>query len=298
MENNVFYKTYAEGASVVDNWQNKTITELANGYCDADEAGDEYMRDAHFYALICRYWYMVTYLYTRRKSVLARLEYEDFQDWVIEAIARALKYKRWRNSEYEISKEPDGAKKIIDRCLYSVEKGYYKYYNQDCRKMSYTVSSLDAYQESLGLQTEDSDDYDEEFLEDDSYDETKSSCNDIVKYYIRQGKLMEAYIVDGICFYDTYSTEKSKVEEVNSKGEKVEYVSYKYKFNKRLLAQHLMNLDDNYYNEFTVKYNVPAESISRVTYNESNKRKLYSKIKDTIEDMKNNKEILHLLHQN
>ena len=53
------YKDFVNAASGLGDYQAISKTDLANGYCDADEANDEIKRSQYFAALMLRYWYKI-----------------------------------------------------------------------------------------------------------------------------------------------------------------------------------------------------------------------------------------------
>ena len=105
------YKSYIESASALGNYQALSKTELANGYCDADESGNEEKRDQYFSALMLRYWFKVFKLIESSKS--ARLEADDFATWLSEALLLGLKYRKWRDPSNKLYMDPNGPDKVF-----------------------------------------------------------------------------------------------------------------------------------------------------------------------------------------
>lgn len=137
-----YYKSVEmEADMLVPDWREQSKTQLANGYCDADESGDIQMRDGYLYALMCKYWYMISYFYVHNRFM--KYEVEDFVSWLIEALLLGLKYRRWRDPNFEVSKSEKGAEKVFNRCFFSIRNRYIKEINRDKSKTFYVAISLD-----------------------------------------------------------------------------------------------------------------------------------------------------------
>src|SRR5574344_849456 len=100
-------KSFIESAVALGNYQLMTKTELANGYCDADEAaqrakesGDaavfaeqEALRSSYFSALMLRYWYKI-FEWQKNSSTL-NLELSDYVDWLHDSLYVVSYYRTW-----------------------------------------------------------------------------------------------------------------------------------------------------------------------------------------------------------
>ena len=125
----------------VPDWRMMTKTQLANSYCDADEEGNETVREGSLYGLMCKYWYMIPYFYTHNRFM--RYEIEDFVSWLYEALMLGLQYRRWRDPEFEVSKLENGAEKVFNRCFFTIRNRYIVDINRDKHKINYMYTSLD-----------------------------------------------------------------------------------------------------------------------------------------------------------
>ena len=69
-------------------YENYTIDELADAYCEAVDTNNSTLKDVYISALILRFWYTIDKMY-RSNTVAPSLEYEDFFWWLYEAIEYA-----------------------------------------------------------------------------------------------------------------------------------------------------------------------------------------------------------------
>ena len=289
------FELYEKDANIIQGWKNMTKTELANGFCNYDELEqtphNKSMKEHYFSALMCKYSYMITYMYSRRQSVLRRLDIDDYHDWVVEGLLTGLKYRRWRDPQFkDLYNNPNGAEVVFNRCFYSIERKYYKYYNQDCRKLGYTTLSLeDEIDSNTNENNEGSDKIHlEDIVEDSITNEIHPNmCRDMVQYYLNKGKILEALIVDGIGYHATFKETKSDVvEEVG--GKKVNTFYKKKEFSPKEMVNHLVNLGPHFINYFHKNYNIQNDVLENcIKKIETTKRtKLYSIIDATLTEMK------------
>ena len=290
------FNLYEKNANIIQGWKSMTKTELANGYCHYDELEQtsytKSMKEHYFSALMCKYSYMVTYMYSKRQSVLKRLDIEDYHDCVVESLLVGLKYRRWRDPKFkDLYNNPNGAEVVFNRCFYSIEKKYYKYYNQDCRKLGFVTLSLE--DEIDSSKNENAENDGKLCLKDtiDEYsatNEAPSMCRDIVQHYLDKGRILEALIVDGIGYQSTFKeTRYNTIEEID--GKKTSVSHKKEEFSSKELVNHLVNLDSYFMDYFHKNYNVNNEVLTNcIEKIETTKRnKLYSIIDTTLVEVKN-----------
>jgi rubrerythrin len=252
------FDAYKECANRIEGWTHMTKQDLANGYVDEEERGNIHKRDSYFAALMCKYAYMVPYLYEKSKS--SRLEIEDMVYWVAESLMIGLKYRRWRDPSFAISKDPKAVEKIFNQCITSTRQRWYKYFNQEKRRDDYNnLYSLNDLLEDFGDSEECMN-----VVDDSLYtSETELSCRQMIDRYVSEGKIVKAFIVDGICFFNSFKEEK------DDKGIKHE------QFNEKRLALHLHNLDDKFESYFMEKYHINHEvflqNVQKIRKMKSNK---------------------------
>jgi hypothetical protein len=285
------YKTFASGIS---NWQKLSKSELANGYCDADDAHDELKRSQYYAALMCKYWYMIPYMQKSCQSLndSLNMSLEDFADWLSESLDVAFKYRRWRDPSNSLSKDPKAPEKIINRCIFSTQKRWYAFYNKDKRRINVYSYSLEESEELHG------DGADGLSIEDDTA--KQDYCHDIIQHLIDEGKYLEAFIVDGVCYQDVFkqTIKRTKTGELDEYRHKIVHETINNEFNPRKLVNHLSNLDNGFILYFTTTYSIPDKTIFNDvigTLNKQSHTKISNQLKTALNNMKNNKEVISLL---
>ena len=312
MNNNTLremHNSYILSANRIENWKEMTKTQLANGYCDAEDNNDMDLRDSYFSALMCKYWYMIPYIYNHNKGF--RLDIEDFVEWIEESLLKGLSYRRWRDESFDISKDPDGAEKIFNRCIWSTEKRMYKWSNQEVRKINFETFSLDeicdkSRKKYMNLKTNSnvSDDIHAVFEVRDTTEtnkeverqDSRDTISSIVDYFVNKGDYLSALIIDSIAYGDSYkySNEKYKVDE---DGEKVEFTNSFAQFEPKRVVSMLNKLDENNLDYYDKNYKINREALLSVvkSIKTINNKKIYQKINTTLDDIKNNRELLEML---
>jgi hypothetical protein len=288
------YANYENYASGISNWQKLSKSELANGYCDADDAHDELKRSQYYAALMCKYWYMIPYMQKNCQSLSDSLNMslEDFADWLSESLDVAFKYRRWRDPANSLSKDPKAPEKIINRCIFSTQKRWYAFYNKDKRRINVYSYSLEESEELHG------DGADGLSVIDDTA--KQDYCHDIIQRFIDEGKYLEAFIIDGVCYQDVFkqTIKRIKTNELDEYRHKIVHESITTEFNERKLINHLSNLDDSFINYFTTTYNISDEEAIKETIrtlSTTSHTKLNSVLKHILVNMRNNKEVTSLL---
>lgn len=276
-------KSFISYASGLGNYQALSKTELANGYCDAEEAHDELKRNQYYAALMLRYWYKI-YEYNS-SSGSARLEIEDFVSWVEDGLNYALKHKKWRDPSSSMYKDANGPDKIINRCFASVRTIYYQYYNKDKRKLNYTSNSIDEAIEMCGDAACPS-----------AEEETGVGARDVINLYIKKNKLIEAFIIDTICFQDAFKESKS-ISYKTAGEEKIKQVKYNLNLDEHKIIQNLTNIDTGYLDYFSQCYGIKNEIILSIAADlkQLSSAKLYSYVRGTLRDLSKNRQALAAL---
>lgn len=307
----VLYRAYEKDANLLDiDWKRESKTQLANGYCDYDELEKEElkkiergegsqelresfldMKNHYFSALMCRYSYMAVYMFERRSSMSKRIDIEEFYDWVAESLLIGLKYRRWRSNEPQFEKiasNPNGAEVVFNQCFTSTCQRYNKHFNQDCRKVGYSSFSLDSTTNSNDKSLNKGEFNEVLNIEDTSF-EGSDICKNMVQYYLKKGKVLEAFIIDGIGCQDSFVTRKEK----NEQGDIVK----KEYFNVAKLVRYLKALDitslDYYKDTYHIEENVVVNEINKI--NNLSSLKLSSIVKSTLNTINHNKEIKEIL---
>lgn len=289
------YKSYVECAKNLGNYQAISKTALANGYCDADEAGDDIKRSQYLSALMLRYWYKI-YEWYKNSSTL-RLEIEDYVYWLADAFDLAFKYRRWRDPKDKLYNDPNGPDKVFKKACATIRVRAYYNANLDKRKINYLVDSLDASIEACGDAVENN----SKLIEDYS---KGSPIKDIIALLIKQNKIIDALIIDGIAFHNSTKVIKTVNKKVNALNEAEKSISYCHSFSQRLLTQHLKeiagssglerkNLISYFENSYDLNTSELDTAFSKITTLSSNQ--LSNKIKKLLDSIKTDQEYRSIL---
>jgi hypothetical protein len=277
------YDNYLRDASLLGDFQSLSKTELANGYCDADDSGDGAKKSQYFSALMLRYWYKIFEF--SESSKFAQLELGDFSSWVSESLLMGLKYRRWRDLSHPLHKDPNAPDKVFQRSLYSTRQRWLRHLNISSRKINYVenfhledVLSYDG--DEVYVENSERESKMDKFLYDNnSYSELdlESSTHLIVRDFIKKGNLMGAVITDSIS-HQVYVKAGSKIS--------------KYE-----LSKYLRSLNSTYKNYFESTYDVRQEQLDNILVKLSNisRHQLRNYVNKTLEKIKNNKNLMSML---
>lgn len=282
-------KRFQDCAAGLGDYESISKTDLANGYCDADEAGDEVKRSQYYSALMLRYWYKI-YEYAKSCASM-RLELEDFVGWMDDSFYWAFRYRRWRDPENPLHDDPNGPDKVFNQCFFSTRGRYYQHSNKEVRKINWTASSLDALEESVG------DHADILGAEDETYHE-----KEIVKHLLEQSKIMDALVVDGILYQDVFDEIKEKdtmqvYNEETEEFEDEEYYKYSHQFNLKKLVKHIKYLNSDFTKYFVNFYELDPETEEKflAKVRSISPNGLSKVVQRTLYNLSRDKEVLHLL---
>lgn len=327
-------RVFIEDASHLGDYQLMTKTQLANGYCDADEAaqqakaaGDmktfnekEALRSSYHSALMLRYWYKI--FEWHRNSATLNLELSDFVDWLHDSLWVAFYYRTWRYEfeavvkegqfiEYKLDKDGNKIRnkyyyvvdtnapdKIINRCCGSMRGRVFQYHNKDKRKANTQTYSLDTMIEDKG-------DYAAMFAGSYTNDELAKSQDDaysLVHTLLMRGESLEALIIESIAYYDAFKEKKvTKVStdfnEETRASEKYKYTTTVSKFDSRTLVKHLNTIGEKFIYNFCETYNINNIVGTKLLsrLKSLNNNKLYKAIEKTLEEIRQSPDLLKLL---
>ena len=320
-------------ASLLGDYQAMDKTELANGYCDADDIamqaeidGDvakfeeyETIRCAYHSALMLRYWYKI--FQWQSNSATLNLPATDFVEWLRMGLYVAFYYKAWRYEfkavvkegkfiQYSIDKKGDkiinpyyykidscAPDKIINRCCGSIRGREFQFHNKDKRKVNTQTYSLDTMVDDDG-------DYALDALGAYTYDRRiyTEGAYGLIQMLLERGESLEAIIVDSIAYHDNYRVEKEVTisERVDEEtGEEFDHkeVSYYGKFDSRKIVKHLNSIGEDFIYEFCETYEVTetiGEALLKSLKSLSN-AKLYTLIEKTLEEIKQSPTLLDFI---
>ena len=308
-------RMFQKDAEKIPEYNLLTPTELGNGYCDAEESGDESMRSAYWSALMVRYWYKIPRW--QQTSLSLNLPAEEFVDWLTQCLSGAFYYRSWRfeyeavvkNGKFISWKLDKEGKRIpnkhywktdpnaVDRTINffcSAQRGrVYQYVNKDKRKSSGQTLSIESMVDDNGRQI-------------DSIGHTAplevDGAHELVGIFLRNDKPLEALVVDGVAYQDSFKTKKETIRriETNSQGQPTNkrYTSNSEVFDIRRLVKHLSSINTdfirNYFCSTYLLSNEEGEKILSKLSNMSNP-KWYKCIQKTIMEIKENKKLLSCL---
>ena len=299
------YNSYLLYANNIENWQNKNKTDLANGYIEAENNKNELLMNSYFATLMCKYWYMIPYLYNQNKCL--KLNIEEFVSLIEDSIRKGLSYRRWLDEDFQVFKEKDGAEKVFNRCIWSVIKAQYKFSNFYNNKINYETISLDELKEKLQKKDVKNKNLELEKLEIEDFNDyiskqnSKNNIKYIFEYFILNDDYISALIIDliayGKCFKDI--TEKETLKDVDT-NEDYEIKNSFVKFEPKKIVSLLNKLSEKNINYYKNNYDLNQDIMKKCLIKVSKipNKKLYEKIDTTLNTIKNNEKLISILLDN
>ena len=262
-------------------YESYSIDELADAYCEATDTNNETLKDIYISALILRFWSKIDKMY-KSNTVAPCLEYEDFFEWLYEAIEYACKYRGWKDPTKKLN-----AQQCINKCINTIQ--LQKYYNLrlDKNKAVNHCTSMDApicggeddEAKTLGDMLES-----EEYVDDHSSDDVMM----LVQSYLNKNKIIEAIIIDNIAFNDVQRHSKKVIKTTNSEGEAYKYTEYSSEFWAYKLVQLVSKLPSTYKKDFLTRYRISEEKLTTVldALDKVNNQKLYKYLSKTLDELR------------
>ena len=288
----------------------KDETKLANGYIEADETGNELMKEAYIAGLMLRHWKDINRLYTKCKTCDSRNTLADFTTIVYERIMYAFKYKAWLKEGSKLN-----AQQCINMAISTEVKNQMYFSNLQKNLSNATVNNI-SLDKTIGNSSDDRETTIADTIADpNSCSFTFSKVDDVIQEYINNNKIIEAIVIDTISNNPTTrSTTETMVEEKlvetfdetthkwivatnedgSPKTEKVKYkVSYVEPWRFKA-AEFLMNLPETYVEEFQKRFKVSAELLIKAYNAISTARntKVYKYLDNTLAELRNNKDLI------
>jgi uncharacterized protein YktA (UPF0223 family) len=261
-------------------YETYSIDELADAYCDAVDTDNATLKDIYISALILRFWSKIDKMY-KANTVAPCLEYEDFYEWLYEAIEYACKYRGWKDPSKNLN-----AQQCINKCLETIK--LQKYYNLrlDKNKTVNHCCSMDAPIVDGG---DDAKTLGETLEAEETFDDHSSDAVQmLVQSYINRNKVIEAILIDTIAFNDVQKHFKRVVKTQNAEGEAVRYTEHSSEFWPYKLVQIVSKLPATYKKTFMERYNISEEKLSAVlgVISKANNQKLYRYLKDCLAELR------------
>ena len=266
---------------LVKPYEQYSIDELVDAYCDAVDNGDEALKNVYISALILRFWYTIDKMY-KANTVAPSLEYEDFFWWLYEAIEYACKYRGWRDTTKNLN-----AQQCINKCIDTIKLQKYYDLRLDKRKVVNHTCSMDA---PIGGDGDDASKTISDMLE------AEGECDDhsaddivyLVQSYIDRNKIIEAILIDNIVNNDAQKHFKKTVKTTTADGETIRYTEHSSEFWPYRLIQIVSKLPDTYKSYFLEKYNISEEKLSAIleVIDKANNQKLYRYLRSTLNELR------------
>jgi hypothetical protein len=272
----------AEARKLVKPYEQYSIDELADAYCDATDADNGTLKNIYISALILRFWHKIDKMY-KANTVAPCLEYEDFFWWLYEAIEYACKYRGWRDTTKNLN-----AQQCINKCIETIKLQKYYDLRLDKNKTVNHCTSMDA-----PICSGEGDDHEmtlADTLEDEDaiYDYGDEAAISLVQSYINRNKVIEAILLDNIAFNDVQKHYKKVIKKVNDDGETIRYTEHSSEFWPYKLVQIVSKLPDTYKSSFMERYHISEDKLNAVldTIDRANNQKLYKYLKVTLDELK------------
>lgn len=262
-------------------YEQYSIDELADAYCDAVDAGNTTLKDIYISALILRFWYTIDKMY-RANTVAPSLDHEDFFWWLYEAIEYACKYRGWRDPNKKVN-----AQQCINKCIETIKLQKYYDMRLDKRKVMNHCCSMET---PLGSDSDDAGKTIGDMLEAEEYvdDHSGEDATMLVQSYINRNKIIEAILIDNIAFNDVQKHFKKTIKTQNIDGELIKYVEHSSEFWPYRLIQIVSKLSTTYKEYFMKRYNISEEKLTAVLdiIGRANNQKLYRYLDKTLAELR------------
>ena len=268
---------------LVKPYENYSIDELANAYCDACDTNNKALKDIYISALILRFWFKIDRMY-RANTVAPSLEREDFFWWLYEAIEYACKYRGWKDPDKKLN-----AQQCINKCIDTIRLQKYYDLRLDKHKVVNNCCSMDA---PIGVS--EGDDVARtlaDVLESDDRADINDSEYDailLVQSYINRNKVVEAILLDNIAFNDVLKHTKKTIKTKNAEGKVVRCTEHSSEFWPYKLVQIVSKLPSTYKSYFMKRYNIGEEKLTAVldVIDRANNQKIYRYLRQTLAELK------------
>lgn len=267
---------------LVKPYEQYSIDELADAYCDATDTNNETLKNIYVSALILRFWHKIDKMY-KANTVAPCLEYEDFFWWLYEAIEYACKYRGWRDASKNLN-----AQQCINKCIETIKLQKYYDLRLDKNKAVNHCTSMDT--PICGGEGDDHEMTLADTLEDEDaiYDYGDEVAISLVQSYINRNKVLEAILLDNIAFNDVQKHHKKVIKKVDENGEVVRYTEHSSEFWPYKLIQIVSKLPNTYKASFLERYNISEDKLTAVleAIEKANNQKLYKFLDRTLTELR------------
>ena len=235
-----YKKAYEQCADnlIKENWRKMNKNVLVNKYIEIEN--DPKLANAYMSAIIVRYWGAINkYHMMSYRSATP----ENYHDWLVGAILRAIKNRKWKDPNNKLYGDPNGPDKVLNRCIISERLVWYQGANTFKRRQNFTAESIERMQEDL----EDAAPF--PTYEEDKLEAGNMDINNLIDKAFKNKEYIMAFMIDGIINYNTF--EKAK----NEDGKNF------IQFSEKKLLRHMNNLNTTIGGNFSFTYDKPLEEV-------------------------------------
>lgn len=231
------YEQYAD-SEIKENWRKMNKNDLINKYIEIEK--NPRLANAYMSAIIVRYWGAISkYHILSYKSATP----ENYHDWLVGAILRGIKNRKWKDPNNKLYNDPNGPDKVMNRCIISERLVWYQGANTFKRRQNFTTESIERLQEDL----EDAAPF--PTYEEDALSPGNMDINNLINKAFKNKEYVMAFMIDGIINYNTF--EKAKDDEGKS------FIQ----FSEKKLLRHMNNLNATVCGNFSYIYNKPIQEV-------------------------------------
>lgn len=255
--------TFREAAAKLPKkYEEYSINELADGYCEALDSNNLMNQNIYISALVLRFWYVIGKMYEKCQNF--GYEREDMLGKLYECIEAACHYRAWQDPAKNTNAQACINQVIAGRGVPAL------IYEANLLKNTKLNTTLDNPLDETGETT----------MGDTIADDNSSvfdGAKDLIQTLVKNNRIVEAIIADNIAYNDVFKHEKKTIKETEEDESGESHVIYRYtdhtsEFWPFKLVQTLNTLDDKYVNYFTNTYHIDAdkfkpayESITKAT---------------------------------
>lgn len=278
-ELSVVYKELRERARTLGAYEEISVDELANKYCELTDNHKEYERDVYFSALVLRFWYKIHKLYV--ENTVLNLSHTDYYCWVVDAImmACAKDARKWQ-TDLTIN-----AQQAINQVLATRFKAA-AYYESNLQKNQgrHLETSLD---EPI-VSDEEGTTLADIIPDESSPADNDNSVTNWIQEYVNNNKVIEAIILDTIASKDVYKHTKRIIKNKDENGKVIKHTEHSSSFWPFQLVRELCALNDDYADYFLSAYKISPKMFDAAfnTLKKANNQKKYKMVSATLTDFK------------
>lgn len=223
-----YRKAYEEAAAIIPGWKEMDKNALVNRYVEVEK--DARLANAYMSAILCRYWGVLNKFYV--KSYRSVSDPTIYHEWLVDAVAWAVKHRKWLDPTNKLYKDPNGPDKVINRVLASERLIWFQHSNALKRKGNFNLNSIEDLQEVSSSHLEDKVISPERLTE-------HLSIKMLVDKALKSADYVTAYVVSGIINHDVF--ERSKEDQTKPCA---------LHFSEKKLLRYLHNLSEGSIDEF------------------------------------------------